>query len=196
VFVGDLINRGPDSKAVLNIVADLTTAGSAVVVAGNHELSLLRYLEDGKLVPFAMLGGLATIRSYVGTAEGDVHRQVLEAFPEPHHGLLRGMASFWENEEVIVTHAGLPPDRPQVRDRSTVAQGSFPELFSGTWKGPKTLVCGHYVQRSGKPFFGEGFVCLDTGCGTIGGPLTALLLPEWEVTSSTPDGVRTSAVGG
>jgi serine/threonine protein phosphatase 1 len=55
-------------------------------------------------------------------------------------------------------------------------------LFESGLKTPRPLViCGHYVQRSLKPYCSSNFVCLDTGCGSVpGAPLSVALLPKRE----------------
>ena len=185
VFVGDYVNRGPDAAGVLRVLEELTTAGEhdVVLLAGNHERALLNYLEGGDIVTFARHGGLATIRSYVGVAKGDVGQQFRDAFPAGHKRLItERLATYYEDEGTLVTHTGFDPDQPNVWTPETVTESSYPELFvKPTPAGPRPMVvCGHYVQRNGIPYRSDSLICLDTGCGTLSGPLTALLLPELE----------------
>ncbi|QSQ25242.1 metallophosphoesterase [Pyxidicoccus parkwayensis] len=179
VFTGDLVNRGPDSRGVLEQLSSLKDAGLEIhLLLGNHELLLLDYLRTGNFVRFAVNGGISTIRSYVGSAYGDVHRQFVDCFPDGHRLLIEGAKPFFESDEILVTHAGISLARPASRDVKDVVLGSHPELFLADFDIGKLLVCGHYVQRAGAPFVRANFVCLDTGCGTNGGPLSAYLLPE------------------
>lgn len=178
------MNRGPDSRGVLDIAVALSKRYSTVFIAGNHDRALLRYLKKGDFVRFAMMGGLATIRSYVGVARDDVHAQLLSVVPPDHTALLASLVSHWETPHILITHAGVPPDKAATRSPLILADGSFPELFAGAWREPKLLVCGHYAQASHRPFCRDNFVCLDSGCGSNGGPLSALLLPEFEFVSS------------
>ena len=179
IFTGDLVNRGPDSRGVLEKVAELVFDKKiARVLLGNHELLLLDFIDNGNFVGLAMGGGIATIKSYVGVAYGNVHQQFVEAFPREHLSLLRNANIYYEDGDVLVTHAGVSRADPSSRDVRDVVTGSHPELFAGDFDVGKLLVCGHYVQRVGLPFVSPHFVCVDTGCGTVGGPLTAFLLPE------------------
>src|SRR5687768_13301864 len=93
VFVGDYVDRGPASAEVLDLLADAVEEPdtSTVLLAGNHESELVNYIETGDFVRYAAIGGMATIRSYVGQARDDVHRQFLEAFPPRHEALLRSL---------------------------------------------------------------------------------------------------------
>src|ERR1700691_2815606 len=73
VFVGDLVNRGPDTRTVLDIVLRLVERDAAVVVRGNHEAGLLSYWRGLKsFVDFALMGGLPTLKSYLREVRGDV----------------------------------------------------------------------------------------------------------------------------
>ena len=179
IFTGDLVNRGPDSCGVLEQVESLRATGVEVrLLLGNHELLLMDYVRTGNFVRFAVHGGISTIRSYVNTAHGNVHQQFLKSFPDNHRALIESAQSHYEDGDVLVTHAGISLVRPSSRDIKDVVLDSHPELFASNFDLGKLLVCGHYVQRNGVPFSKPNFICIDTGCGTNNGPLTALLLPE------------------
>jgi serine/threonine protein phosphatase 1 len=184
IYVGDYVDRGPASADVFDLLLDAVDnpAGVMVFLAGNHESELVNYIETGDFVRYAGVGGMATIRSYVGQARGNVHRQFLESFPRQHEALLRSFGSHYESDELLVSHAGFDPNSPTVRNRQTMVDGRFPELLTDDFSSlPRTkVVFGHYVQRDGHPFVRGGLYGIDTGCGTIAGPLTALLLPELE----------------
>lgn len=174
VFLGDLVNRGPDSRGVLDLVFEATLSRGAVTLLGNHDAALLNYLESGDFVRFAAFGGLPTLRSYLGEARGDVFAAFLAAFPPHHRNLLESSATHFETGDVLFTHAGVEvhPDGSWV-----LADGRNAQLLTRPLVFPKLCVCGHYVQPAGRPFVSPGLICVDTGCGS-GGPLTAVLLPE------------------
>lgn len=182
ILVGDYIDRGPDSAAVVEVLLTAITASEGLItaLAGNHEAELLSFVETGDFVAYAAMGGMATIRSYVGVARGDVHRQFVAALPDAHIELIRSLPTHVETDTLLVSHAGFDPSQPAVRTRDVMVEGRFPELLADReLELPRPIVvCGHYVQRETRPFVRGGFYCVDTGCGTIGGPLTALLLPE------------------
>jgi serine/threonine protein phosphatase 1 len=178
VFVGDYIDRGPDSRSVLSILCDLKRAlGDRVVfLAGNHDLAFLRYLEDGDLARFAAFGGIATLRSYVTAPVGDVLATMLAAIPSEHVAFLEALLPAWNHGDWLISHTGLDPEHPDDRSMAAMAERSHPDMFQQALD--RMVVCGHYVQRDRTPTITDRLICIDTGCGTVGGPLTALLLPE------------------
>ncbi len=185
-MVGDYVNRGPNSAGVLELLhrEKQKRGDDLVLLWGNHESALLRFIESGDFVPFAAHGGMATIRSYVPRPYGDVHAQLARSIPYSHQDLLRNELELcFETEDLLVSHTGFDPETPSARTWEALVGNSHPELFAtgGVVGRPRPLViCGHYVQQSGRPFVSEGLVCIDTGCGTLNGPLTAVLLPDRE----------------
>jgi serine/threonine protein phosphatase 1 len=180
VFAGDYVNSGANSAEVLEILSVLSDSqpGKFHFLCGNHDLALLRYIEDGDFASFCAMGGLATLASYLAVVSGDVHAAFVSALPARHVAFLRGLGASWETDELLVSHAGYDPARPAARDMETMAHGKGWPIF-GKVRPPKELiVCGHYVQTRG-PYESEHLVCVDTGCGIISGaPLTAVILPE------------------
>lgn len=185
VCVGDYINRGPDSREVLDLLADVRqeSPGAVVLLEGNHEVALLRWLRGGDQRSFLLHGGLRTIGAYLGAdAAGPALQRFRDSFPKRHLDLLESLRTHLEEDGLFVSHAGYDAARPHARDRSTMTLGGGPAMFERPDLRPRELtVFGHYVQNQGRPYDSDGLVCLDTGCGTIAtGPLTALLLPERE----------------
>ena len=185
VLVGDYVNRGANSNAVLSLLAEAKhrLRSRLILLAGNHEIATLRYIDEGSLPSFAARGGMATIRSYVSTTSSDPHRQFRRCFPLDHERLLREqLETCFESDELLVSHTGYDPRDPQDRSIGALVNTPHPELLSDPWArlhAPRSrVVFGHYVQASLRPWRRDGLVCLDTGCGTLNGPLTALLLPE------------------
>jgi serine/threonine protein phosphatase 1 len=185
ILVGDYVNRGADSKTVLSLLVEAKhrLRDGLVLLAGNHELATLDFIDRGLLPAFAAHGGLATIRSYAGTVTGDVHRQFCRSFPSTHERLLREELDIcFESPELLVSHTGYDPKHPEDRSADALVRTSHPDLLldaSARSHPPRpTVVFGHYVQASGEPWHEDGLFCLDTGCGTVNGPLTGLLLPE------------------
>lgn len=174
VFVGDLVNRGPDSHGVLERVRNLS---GAYCLLGNHELRLLRYHEKGEskgLKPY----DYKTIASL--TPED-------WAFLKTFHPTLH-----FPGLQTLFVHAGFLPDRPwqaqganiitriQVLSRKGNAYGKRSEIPKGVtwmkfWKGPPFVICGH-TPRS-KVVRNAWAMCIDTGC-VYGGQLTAYELTE------------------
>ena len=153
-FVGDLINRGPSSKAVLELAAGF----DALVVVGNHEDGLL----NGKG------GTLDRVRKELGS---DLKRWL---------AWIRALPVFLRFDDWILVHAGIAPGKKP--EQCTRAELTRIREVKGapwfdSWKGPETVVFGHWATlgKVDKPF-AKG---LDTGC-VYGGRLTGLWWPRQE----------------
>jgi serine/threonine protein phosphatase 1 len=182
VLVGDYINRGPDSKGVLELLvtASNSLGDRLILIRGNHEAALLNYLDTGDPLLFLRHGGLTAIRSYYSTPPVNVLDVFRREFPSRHRELLQSTVTCFERPGLLVSHCGYNPKSPNSRSVSDMTLGFFPEIFSA-YATPtcELVVCGHYVQRSREPFVSDHLICLDTGCGTDpDAPLTALVLPE------------------
>lgn len=160
VFVGDYINRGPDSAGVLNLLVELQDSGlSCTFLFGNHERALVRALDGGGFDEFLHMGGAATIRSYVGAAVPDVEAQFRAAVPWAHIRFLKGLVDQYTRGGLFVAHA--PPDR-----------------IERAGEQPPFSVFGHIPQRTLTPTMKKHVALIDTGCGTWpDGRLTCLFWP-------------------
>ncbi|MBY8885694.1 polynucleotide kinase-phosphatase [Streptomyces sp. PTM05] len=183
VFVGDLIDRGPDSPGVLARVMDMVEAGSALCVSGNHENKLGRWLK-GRQVQVGH--GLAETVEQL-TAQDEEFTARVRRFVEGlvSHYVLDGGA-------LVVCHAGLPEKyhgRTSGRVRSHALYGDttgetdefgLPVRYpwAEEYRGRATVVYGHTPVPNATWL--NNTICLDTGC-VFGGRLTALRWPEREL---------------
>jgi|SRR5665647_12226 serine/threonine protein phosphatase 1 len=185
IFLGDYVNRGPDSRRVLQtlIAAQRLWPESLLFLRGNHDQALLDFYETGDIGGFARMGGLATLASYTGMPTGDVHEAFKEAMPARHLIFLEGLQDFFEDDSIFASHCGPDPSRLSSRDRCDVALSSHRELFQADLRAlGKTVVCGHYVQRGMRPHVSDSLVAIDTGYGSVAGaPLSVFLWPERQV---------------
>lgn len=170
VFVGDVVNRGPDTRTVLETILKLKSADRATLVRGNHELTVLSYWQGvSSFVEFALAGGIPTLRSYVPEVTGDVWNAFRAAFPRDHRELLEQAVDEFQLEGAVVRHWDHEAQRVLTRGNVARAQSDL-------------LVVGHTVidraRRIGDVVF------LDSGCGTTDGELSALLLPEDTIIST------------
>jgi serine/threonine protein phosphatase 1 len=184
IFVGDYIDRGPDSQSVLDILSETQQRYSdrTVLLRGNHEAALLAWLQDGDMSRFIRHGGLSTIKSYEATPRSGVLERFKESFPKAHYDLLSSTSLCFQDSEVFVSHAGFDPYQPSARNEDALVLGRHgcPFDYDESVVPPAPLtVFGHFVQENRTPRERPGLVCVDTGCGTFNdGPLTAFLLPE------------------
>jgi serine/threonine protein phosphatase 1 len=180
IFLGDYVDRGPDSRGVIEILLETARRRpDSIFLSGNHEIGLLAFL-SGKLsfLEYAWMGGLPTIRSYLIKAKRDVRSELIAAIPGTHFEFLSSCKPFFETADLVASHAGLNPACPENRELSEIVLGRHPSLFRDDLILGKLVVCGHYLQKTPAPFVGNWVICLNTGCGTSGGLATALLYPE------------------
>ncbi|MFB9268817.1 polynucleotide kinase-phosphatase [Bradyrhizobium erythrophlei] len=180
VFVGDLVDRGPNSPDVLRIVMSMTAAGHAYAVQGNHDRKLERWL-SGRKVTIAH-GLQQTIDQLEGQDLG--FRETLRIFL----GDLR--SHVWlDGGRLAVAHAGLKEDMigrgsGAVREFALYGEttGEIDEFglpvradWAANYRGATTVVYGHTpIPRAD---WVNNTLCIDTGC-VFGGKLTALRWPE------------------
>jgi protein phosphatase len=185
VFVGDLIDRGPNSVGVLQLVRRTVEAGVAYAVIGNHDEKLIRYLRGRKV---QVSHGLERTL------------QELEAHPEPlRHELrvfLESLPSHLvlDNGKLVVAHAGIKQpyigrSSPVIRDFCLYGEttGESDEFglpvrlnWAADYRGSALVVYGHTPNPD--PLWQNNTVNIDTGC-VFGGALTALRYPERETVS-------------
>jgi protein phosphatase len=183
VFVGDLVDRGPDSPGVLRLVMGMVEAGHALCVPGNHENKFGRFLKGRKV---QHRHGLAeTVEQMEG--ESEEFRARVAAFIDSlvSHYVLDG-------GELVVAHAGLIEKyhgRTSGRVRSFAMYGDttgetdeygLPVRYpwAEEYRGRAAVVYGHTPVPSASWI--NNTICLDTGC-VFGGKLTALRWPEREL---------------
>lgn len=170
VALGDYVDRGPDSRRVLDRMILLHELGRLIPLRGNHELMMLRAREDWTIDDFWRgYGGVETLASYA-PLDRPGH---LNDVPDRHWKFLaQSCLDYHETEHHIFVHAGVDP-------REDLQGQSEEELFwkalsnRGPHKSGKTVICGHNIQRRGQPLHLGHTICIDTGAYD-GGWLTAL----------------------
>lgn len=181
IALGDYIDRGPDSRGVLDQMIAWREQCGLVPLMGNHEEMLLAALSDrNALAGWLACGGTATVLSY-GWTPGGTRRGLADLFPEEHLFFLQTCRDFYETETHFFVHAGYVPDLPldrqpreALRWRVTDPQTTRPHC-SG-----KVAIVGHTPQKSSE-VLDLGFLkCIDTNCHR-GGWLTALEVDSGKV---------------
>jgi serine/threonine protein phosphatase 1 len=178
VLVGDYVDRGLDARRTIELLLlTLRRRDDVVCLRGNHENRLLEFLRDGADAVPPGGGAAATMRSYVAVESWSAFRA---AFPPEHRELIAGTPLWLETPDLFVSHAGMDPDAPASRTATALTLGG-PERFARALGAPfeKTVACGHFIQRGGRPHLGERFIAIDLGCGTLpDAPLAVLSWPE------------------
>jgi serine/threonine protein phosphatase 1 len=148
VFLGDYIDRGPASKAVIDRLLRLRREGPhCVFLKGNHEDMFLAFLGRSGLYGAAFLfnGGEATLRSY--GLETRTGHSAAELLPPDHLEFLLSLEMHYQHEQFYCVHAGLNPGRSlqeqEVEDMLWIRD----EFISNPHPFPFTVLFGHTPQR-------------------------------------------------
>ena len=119
VYLGDYIDRGPDSKAVIDLLCVRLVKNRAVCLRGNHEALMEDFLRDAaNLHPWLQLGGLQTLASYgIGLhprndTEIDTRLRFWRAFPRAHELFLHCLRYSFCCGDFLFVHAGIRPGIP------------------------------------------------------------------------------------
>jgi len=185
IFVGDLVDRGPKTPAVLRLVMNMVRDGNAFCVAGNHELKLARKL-FGRDVKVAH--GLAESLAQLEAESGE--------FREAAARFMDGLISHYvfDGGRLVVAHAGLKQEmhgRGSAEVRSFCMYGEttgetdefgLPVRYNwaADYRGDAMVVYGHTPVPTAEWL--NNTLCIDTGC-VFGGALTALRYPERDLVS-------------
>ncbi|RWD25345.1 polynucleotide kinase-phosphatase, partial [Mesorhizobium sp.] len=183
VFVGDIVDRGPNSPDALRIVMGMVAAGTAYCVQGNHERKLGRWLEGRKVT---VAHGLQQTIDQLDAQDRGL-REALPAF-------LDGLRSHvWlDGGRLAVAHAGLKEEMigrgsGAVREFALYGEttGEIDEFglpvradWATAYRGKTAVIYGHTPMLSAEWL--NNTLCIDTGC-VFGGKLTALRWPEREL---------------
>ena len=189
VFVGDLVDRGPQAVACLSIARNMVKQGTGLCVPGNHDIKLLRYLRGKKV---KVQHGLAETLSDIASIDTETQ----PAFKKSLTDFLDGLVSHYvlDGGKIVVAHAGL---KESMHGRGSGAVRSF-ALYGETtgetdefglpvrhnwaadYRGNAMVVYGHTPVPEADWL--NKTVNVDTGC-VFGGNLSAMRYPELELVS-------------
>ena len=184
VFLGDLVDRGPDSPGVVRLVMDAVSQGRAYCVLGNHDEKFRRWLGGREVTT----GGGLNFTIEQMESESEAFHDTARAFigTLPLHLVL-------DEGRLVVAHAGLHakwhgrPESPGARAFALFGETTgqkdewgFPERldWARDYSGEALVVHGHVADREVRER--NNVICLDTGCA-YGGRLTAMRWPEREL---------------
>lgn len=183
VFVGDLVDRGPDSPAVLRLVMDMVAAGRAIAVPGNHDDKLLRKLNGADV---SLAHGL---KETIEQLEAHPPEFVAEV-----KAFLKSLVGHYvfDGGRLVVAHAGMKEEMQgrtsgKVRDFALYGEttGETDEFglpirfnWASEYRGSAMVVYGHTPVPD--PEWVNNTINIDTGC-VFGGRLTAFRYPEREI---------------
>ncbi|WP_437185716.1 metallophosphoesterase family protein [Planctomicrobium sp. SH668] len=163
ITLGDYVDRGPQSRQVLDWVMERTATGKCIPLRGNHEIMMLDAI-FGRMPMGLWLqyGGKEALDSYA--AEGE--RGVPEEIPQSHLQFIESqLLPYYESETHIFVHASV---EPQFSLAEQIPDSLYWTRFNGIrpHRSGKTIICGHTAQKSGLPANVGHAVCIDTwACG-------------------------------
>jgi len=165
ILLGDVVDRGPDSRGVIDYLLDLQDTCPMVLIMGNHEEMMLNaFTSQDSFQRWMMVGGREAFDSY---------QNRMENVPPQHLKFLESSCDYYETSTEIYIHANLEPG---VALEKQTSQWLRWQRLTG-WEYPhesgKRVICGHTQQKQGRPYAHDGWVCLDTGAYR-GNPLTCL----------------------
>jgi serine/threonine protein phosphatase 1 len=157
ILLGDYIDRGSDSRGVLDFVLESETRCGIVGLIGNHELMLLDALHRPRMIELWLeCGGAATVRSYGG---------LLANVPEDHIAFIGRCKRYYETANHFFVHANYAAEVPLDEQPDYLL---FWEHLHAPFPRPhengKRAIVGHTAQRSGEILDLGHVVCLDTFC--------------------------------
>lgn len=184
IFVGDLVDRGPDTPRVLEIAIQLLENQKAYWVMGNHDDKLRRYLLDN---PVKIAHGLQETIDQLALCSSSFRQKILEILESlPSYGI-------FDQDQLIVAHAGLKEKYHFQHTESAhrfalIGQptGEYNEkgypiryAWENDYEGKATIVFGHVAVDQVQNI--NNCIDIDTGC-VFGGSLSALSWPEQKIT--------------
>jgi len=173
VFLGDYIDRGPESFGVVEYLIDLRDRfKNTVFLKGNHEEMLEKYLTGPDRYTYLVNGGQQTLDSYLRRSRPGEH-----PIPETHMRFYESLSLYYENDAYIFVHAGLRDDVPlesqDPDDLLWIREGFIESRFDFG----KKIIFGHTPFP--EPLIHPNKIGVDTGA-VYGNQLTCVKLPELE----------------
>lgn len=201
IHVGDLCDRGPDSRGVIEYLrTGIATGQDWIVLKGNHDRMFRRFMRDPAepepgLRPdlswlHPKIGGAETLESYgvwrpADRRAGQVHADAAKVVPPEHMDFLADCPSLHQRGEVVFVHAGIRPGVPLADQRETdLAWIREPFLSDARDHGP-LIVHGHTAIDAPRHYGNR--VNIDSSAA-YGGPLTAIVIEGLEVFHLTEAG--------
>jgi serine/threonine protein phosphatase 1 len=188
VLVGDYIDRGPDSQRVVSTLIEWKRSRETVCLMGNHEMMLLRFLEDPETWDFwVRSGGTATLLSYgvrpqprpSAEQKSELAQALTSALPERHREFLATLPFSYQNGDILFVHAGLRPGAPLEQQKPEDLIWIREEFLNSEADFGAFVVHGHTPVEM--PDLRSNRANIDTGAYATG-KLTCLVLQDEKLT--------------
>jgi serine/threonine protein phosphatase 1 len=180
IMLGDYIDRGPDSKGVVDRLIRLHETMDIVFLAGNHEEMALEWRDKNGTAALTWWanGGLPTLRSYCqgderwliemfwksfsSTLTGEFHAAACALIPQTHWDFLENCIDWYETDDYIFVHGQLDPDLGLAEQSPHELHWARFHISQKPHRSGKKVICAHTPQVSGLPTDIGHAVCIDT----------------------------------
>ncbi len=186
ITLGDYVDRGPDSRGVLDRLVWLQNQCRLISLLGNHEIMMLHSRTDPLMhKDWLGHGGRHTLRSYAP----DKENPTLHDVPAEHWSFLESCVDWHETGEHIFVHAGVDPDVPMAGQKPLQLFWEFLTPQAQPHMSGKKVICGHTSQESGRPLHLGHTICIDTHA-YAGGFLSCMDVAGGTVWQASQSGMR------
>jgi serine/threonine protein phosphatase 1 len=194
VYIGDYIDRGPDSKGVIDLLCHRRESAphiKHIFLMGNHENGMLEFMREpeGRRKDWLAWGGVEALQSYgikvdkhkdLAGQSTQLAEKLLEALPDKHMEFLKTLDLKYELGGYFFAHAGVHPEFPlEEQTKQDLIMIREPFL---SWEKlhEKRIVHGHTIMKNMKIDIRPNRINLDSGLYS-GGPLTCAVLEGGDV---------------
>ncbi|WP_315042479.1 metallophosphoesterase family protein [Faucicola mancuniensis] len=159
IFLGDIIDRGADSKGVLDTIRELEKVCHVIAIMGNHEQMMIESLKSRDALKFWLkYGGDKALQSFGLTP--DFHG-ILNV-PYDYWTWLKNLKPYHETDDFIFTHATPVAHLEMAKQTENGLRWRFLEKSDNWHCSNKIVICGHSSQMNGKVLKRDGLICIDT----------------------------------
>ncbi|MFC4798433.1 metallophosphoesterase [Neobacillus sp. GCM10023253] len=196
LFIGDYVDTGHDSMAVLDRVQEWCSQG-ATALLGNHDDMFLQWLDEKEIIfYYGRVGGIATINSCLHRLgmdrveysellndmkkENDI-RNIIQAHFSSQISFLQSLPLFIKEQDFVFVHAGIHPKKG-LEKTTKVEFLNIRDEFIYEYQHPETVIFGHTptrrIHKQNNVYFGPNRVIgIDGGCA-FDGQLNALIIKD------------------
>ena len=175
VFMGDYVDRGPDSRATLDLLIQRARRGNTVFLKGNHEAFLAEVFQDPScMAAWLRVGGFETLMSYglrpslnpSDAEQAELVQQLSAAMPPQHHAFLKRLRLTFTCGDFLFVHAGVRPGVPLSEQQETDLLWIREEFLKSQEHFGKYIIHGHTPVRSAEVLANRANI--DTGAYATG----------------------------
>ncbi|MBR0717259.1 metallophosphoesterase family protein [Bradyrhizobium liaoningense] len=173
VFMGDFIDRGPDTRSTLDLLVERSRRGNAIFLKGNHEAILVDVMEDpSRFDDWLRVGGAQTLMSYGLAPDSQkddpaaLLRRLLQVMPTEHVEFLDNLRLSFTCGDFFFVHAGVRPGVPLAKQQEADLLWIRDEFLQCEKDFGKYVVHGHTPVRAAELLANRANI--DTGAYATG----------------------------